>query len=557
MLRNVISWRLATLVALVFSLFLACGGSSEQPRKPGNQGSAGTASTQAGEGGEGAAPGRGGSSAAGRAGAQHGGSSGTFGSGGSVGTGAVGGVSGSTATGGTAGVGASAGSGGTLSMSPPGWTCLAAHYADGTCDCGCGVQDEDCKRDDRVSECERCACAGDCPGRVDPEATETCLPPAAGWLCRAGFYGDGTCDCGCGVVDIDCDDETVESCDECARLGGCGNGPCPSNVVADDNAHCFTPGGWVCEFRYGDGFCDCGCGEYDSDCETTSNTECDSCPSEGCGYDSCDTIAPDENAFCTSPPPSWTCPARLYNDGSQCDCGCGFRDPDCENSLVASCDKCNGTGACSGQACPGTIDERNNQACFKPAPPEGWTCADYAYGDATVCDCGCGVPDPDCRTSDILACETCWCGSVFCPQNIDTSDTTQCDLPPPPDGWTCTPELWSDDYCDCGCGVRDRQCGEGAIVEYCQTCNCSGGRCDFVDEADLSQCRLTLPTAWTCAANTFYDGVCDCGCGALDADCTSAQKSACTFCNAAGSCSNVPCNNSASTIKPDDNTSCN
>jgi len=38
------------------------------------------------------------------------------------------------------------------------------------------------------------------------------LPPA-GWTCEARWWGEGWCDCGCGVPDVnDCDDESIYSC---------------------------------------------------------------------------------------------------------------------------------------------------------------------------------------------------------------------------------------------------------------------------------------------------------------------------------------------------------
>jgi hypothetical protein len=49
-----------------------------------------------------------------------------------------------------------------------------------------------------------------------------------------------------------------------------------------------------------------------------------------------------------------------------------------------------------------------------------------------------------------------------------------------------------------------------------------------------------VPTSWTCSAG-FYgagDG-CDCGCGAMDPDCSSGAASACLYCNDTGSCSTV------------------
>lgn len=38
--------------------------------------------------------------------------------------------------------------------------------------------------------------------------------------------------------------------------------------------------------------------------------------------------------------------------------------------------------------------------------PVGWTCSAFAYSD-DVCDCGCGVVDPDCETSSVKSCESC------------------------------------------------------------------------------------------------------------------------------------------------------
>jgi hypothetical protein len=267
----------------------------------------------------------------------------------------------------------------------------------------------------------------------------------------------------------------------------------------------------------------------------------------------------EDNAICSVPPDSWTCPERLYNDGTQCDCGCGFRDPDCADGSLEACDKCNGLGSCSAAACPGVIDPNAIQRCYRPPPPASWTCDEFAYADGYACDCGCGAQDLDCQTPDVAYCENCWCEFGTCPSNLDPADPTACGVPSSlPEAWTCAASAWLDDACDCGCGLPDAACGsDDPRVEWCQSCNgCAGGRCEFIDRDDLGQCKLTLPEAWTCPADTFYDGVCDCGCGAQDADCPTAQKSDCFFCNAPGSCSNLPCNNASSTIKLDDNSGC-
>jgi hypothetical protein len=65
-------------------------------------------------------------------------------------------------------------------------------------------------------------------------------PP--GWTCGAEYYGtaDG-CDCGCGVIDPDCADGTVASCDYCVLAGSCSWLRCPGDIDPTQNWHC---GGW-------------------------------------------------------------------------------------------------------------------------------------------------------------------------------------------------------------------------------------------------------------------------------------------------------------------------
>jgi hypothetical protein len=306
------------------------------------------------------------------------------------------------------------------------------------------------------------------------------------WTCQSSRYGDGKfCDCGCGALDPDCSDERVESCDVCLIIGSCGHAPCPSNVLADDNAHCATEPGWLCgAASYGDGVCDCGCGALDIDCASQNAEACEACPVDGCAslFD-CSTIEPEDNTVCTSAPRSWTCDARLYGDGSRCDCGCGFRDPDCATSDVSACDSCNDQGACSHQECPGTIDPDVNVRCARPAPPSTWTCDARLYADTKSCECGCGAQDPDCPDNEPASCTTCACGS-HCPASVDPTDPTKCATPPA--GWTCAPEAYSDLQCDCGCGVVDLEC---IPYNYCIHCHgCSGGDCSKIDANDTTKC---------------------------------------------------------------------
>jgi hypothetical protein len=64
------------------------------------------------------------------------------------------------------------------------------------------------------------------------------LPVApAAWTCPDSYYGDGGCDCGCGVVDLDCDDATVASCGYCSD--GCSQSSCPGTIKPANNAVCL------------------------------------------------------------------------------------------------------------------------------------------------------------------------------------------------------------------------------------------------------------------------------------------------------------------------------
>ena len=64
-------------------------------------------------------------------------------------------------------------------------------------------------------------------------------PP--GWTCGAEYYGTGDgCDCGCGVIDPDCADGTVASCDYCGQPGSCSAFLCPLGIDPVQN--------WLCSY---------------------------------------------------------------------------------------------------------------------------------------------------------------------------------------------------------------------------------------------------------------------------------------------------------------------
>jgi hypothetical protein len=197
----------------------------------------------------------------------------------------------------------------------PGWTCFDAyHGTDDGCDCGCGIPDPDCD-DETVTACEFCAGPGSCsaasglpcPGLIDPAANAQCLDPTEVWTCDLSLYdaGDGQCDCGCAVIDPDCDDVDVPACDTCNEPGSCGADElgCAGVIALRQNAYCTAYPGWTCiDGYYADGFfCDCGCGIFDPDCDDMLVGSCQFCNNEGsCAADlqNCATIHGTNNAIC-------------------------------------------------------------------------------------------------------------------------------------------------------------------------------------------------------------------------------------------------------------------
>lgn len=128
--------------------------------------------------------------------------------------------------------------------------------------------------------------------------------------------------------------------------------------------------------------------------------------------------------------------------------------------------------------------------------PAGWTCADFAYGLDDGCDCGCGIPDPDCASNSVGVCEFCdddgSCG--YDCTDIALDDNSQCAVSN--EGWTCDYRLYGDGAsCDCGCGVKDVDCPskDASDCASCgdpKSCTASGsGTCSDIDPSDNSQCQ--------------------------------------------------------------------
>lgn len=403
-------------------------------------------------------------------------------------------------------------------------------------------------------------CAADCR-RLDTSQCTTNTVPAA-WTCDAANYNAGDqCDCGCGVVDPDCDDETIAACQHCGGSGSCNAGPCPGTIKPADNSACEASTG-VC----GDG--QIGSGEV---CDG-SNLDGQTCESQGFGSGTL-TCAVNCQSFDTAScaavavPAAWTCDPTFFGSGDGCDCGCGFTDPDCPDGTATGCEYCDNDGSCSDLDCPGNIDPALNSACVA-----GGACGDGLLGPGEACD-GAVLAGASCSSLGFDS------GTLGCAADCVSYDTSGCVGAEVPADWSCSPMWYADGYgCDCGCGVVDPDCANtsAAACDFCSNVGaCNEGPCPGTINADnnwacggssgavcgngsvepgeicdganlatvtcmdlgfesgslacLSDCSnfdtsactgSTVPAAWACLP-LFYgaaDG-CDCGCGAYDPDC--------------------------------------
>jgi hypothetical protein len=110
------------------------------------------------------------------------------------------------------------------------------------------------------------------------------------------------------------------------------------------------------------------------------------------------------------------------------------------------------------------------------------------------------------------------------------TQSTDSGTPTVPAGWQCRPELARDRVCDCGCGAPDGACA----TPSCTTPGCSLPVCAACFDVDGENRDCGAPGAWLCERARRSDGVCDCGCGALDPDCAGAGGCYQTDCNVEG-----------------------
>lgn len=176
-------------------------------------------------------------------------------------------------------------------------------------------------------------------------------------------------------------------------------------------------------------------------------------------------------------PDTWGCSVDAYGSLGACDCGCGAPDADCASTASDACE----TVWCADTASAGLgglVDPLDATTCLQP--PTEWTCdgAFFAAGD-DVCDCGCGVADPDCGADataaacDVVRCA--WNGSGAGGEGgrLVDGDATTCLLPPA--GWACGEAAYGDGDCDCGCGGDDVDCAADATPASCAATACPSG----------------------------------------------------------------------------------
>ena len=399
-----------------------------------------------------------------------------------------------------------------------GWTCNTDWWNDGVCDCNCGLWEScDCVFGScggpgnccdavhgagcDVSQVQDCVCGQDpyccnvewdanCVAKVETLGCGLCGPtPVCGdgsctagedacgcpqdcwdptdWTCAYGWFADGTCDCTCGVPDFcDCNPG------ECGFCGDnqCGAGENQCNCAAD----CWSPVGWFCDqAKWGDGNCDCACGQVDScDCSLgdcgevcgdgtcefleDANNCCEDCGN--CALMGCPSVCQCDPSCCVA----WTPDCQAQCNGTSC--GDATCQP-CENvgSCPFDCDDTCGNGLCQ----PGFGEDHCNcQAdCWNST---GWNCDVALWADG-VCQCpassGCDMPDLcDCGPGDCAL----DCGDGYCDPTGE--DTTNC-------------------VDDCGSACGDGVCnGTEDPSSCCDDCPCPTGEYCCQDNCEPLPC---------------------------------------------------------------------
>jgi len=90
-----------------------------------------------------------------------------------------------------------------------------------------------------VLETDLCDGQEDC---FDGSDEDGCIPVPDGWTCTESYYGGGDgCDCGCGVVDPDCENGNAATCDYCDPNAGSCAASC-ADIRPEQNWKCLEDG---------------------------------------------------------------------------------------------------------------------------------------------------------------------------------------------------------------------------------------------------------------------------------------------------------------------------
>jgi len=297
---------------------------------------------------------------------------------------------------------------------------------------------------------------------ADPTDTESDAPTDA----TTSEIGEDVAVCvpSCGPDQVCGGDGCGGFCGQCTGNDFCQEGRClpPLSCVPD----CF---GLEC----GDNGCGGSCGTCDDAARPFCQaglcvSECvPDCVDKACGPDGCGGgcgtcgAATACSAVQTCVATGWTCDPAKYATADQCDCECGVPDPDCALGAMATLG-CDIGDTCVAGACVARV-------------PANWTCDEGFYGSGGLCNCACGVRDPDCDdpTAPILGCrdfETCD-ASGSCATCVADCDGRVCGSDGC--GWFCG------DGCADGLACVDGACVDGCTPTpvVCETAECGDDGC--------------------------------------------------------------------------------
>ncbi len=263
------------------------------------------------------------------------------------------------------------------------WECDDEWYdEDGYCNCGCGALDPDCADSTRAS-CDFIICEYT-DGNVYSDRNWLCIPQCTAEteseICPEDLPHCLITHCAECSDDDHCpgDDRCLNGiCGNCTNDDDCGGTSCM-------NHHCQT-GEWTCPQRYyGDGECDCGCGVKDVDCPDGSLASCS--PSHFCTPTApidgqnwlCEPECTPQNqsSHCSAPTP--VCSAE--NICVQCTQKSHCSDPTPACTTDNRCVQCVGDEDCA----EGTCNTANNRCVTGECDYTGYGSCTYGTSYSTT-----------------------------------------------------------------------------------------------------------------------------------------------------------------------------